>query len=363
MTAPLPFTGERFTPEVTGAIWYEHWHRYALASAAAAGKRVLDAACGEGYGSMLLARRAAEVIAIDVDARAIAHARLRYGQQANLRYVQGSCVAVPLAQGSIELIVSFETIEHLSEQDAMLAEFRRVLARDGVLIISSPNKPIYSADAGQVNHFHVRELSREELATMLHSSFPQQAWYGQRVLAHSLLWAEEPPMVPRATALLALADDRVYAPETPAAAMYFVVVCGGPEAVLPELPALSIFDDTAQSLFADYQRALLAEKRLYWDELDARKIAEQRLQELIVAVNDLASARQREQALDGRIVSLEAQLEHIQQTFKPTQEALEQAQRALSHAEARLTYRESWPGWLRWPLSRARQLWQGIGAS
>ena len=215
MTAPLPFTGERFTPEVTGAIWYEHWHRYALASAAAAGKRVLDAACGEGYGSMLLARRAAEVIAIDVDARAIAHARLRYGQQANLRYVQGSCVAVPLAQGSIELIVSFETIEHLSEQRAMLAEFRRVLARDGVLIISSPNKPIYSADAGQVNHFHVRELSREELATMLHSSFPQQAWYGQRVLAHSLLWAER-PVAPRATALLALADDRLYTPEMPA---------------------------------------------------------------------------------------------------------------------------------------------------
>ena len=61
--------------------------------------------------------------------------------------------------------------------------------------------------------------------------------------------------------------------------------------------------------------------------------------------------------------TLQAQLEHIQQTFKPTQEALEQAQRALSHAEARLTYRESWPGWLRWPLSRARQLWQGIGAS
>ena len=54
--AALPFTGERFTPECVREIWYEHWHRYAFARRLGAGRRVLDAACGEGYGSALLAK-------------------------------------------------------------------------------------------------------------------------------------------------------------------------------------------------------------------------------------------------------------------------------------------------------------------
>ncbi|MCW5579095.1 MAG: class I SAM-dependent methyltransferase, partial [Dokdonella sp.] len=76
---PLPFTGERFTPECVREIWYEHWHRYAFARGLVAGKRVLDAACGEGYGSALLAAVAGSVTGVDVDADAIAHARARYG--------------------------------------------------------------------------------------------------------------------------------------------------------------------------------------------------------------------------------------------------------------------------------------------
>ena len=73
-TASLTFTGERFLPEVRGAIWYEHWHRYAAVAPLARGKRVLDAACGEGYGSFLLAQPAQRVIGVDVAPEAIAHA-------------------------------------------------------------------------------------------------------------------------------------------------------------------------------------------------------------------------------------------------------------------------------------------------
>ena len=174
---------------------------------AARGQRVLDAACGEGYGSWL-AGEAAEVVGVDVDAAAIGHALARYRTRPNLRYLQASCAALPVAAGSIDLTVSFETIEHLEGQEAMLAEFRRVLAPGGALIISSPNKAIYSEETGYANEFHVRELSREELAAMLGTRFPQQAWYGQRVLAHSLLWQESAAGT-RATELVALADGRV----------------------------------------------------------------------------------------------------------------------------------------------------------
>jgi len=348
LTAPLPFTGERFTPEQRGSIWYEHWHRYCATLPAARGKRVLDAACGEGYGSWLLSSAADSVIGIDHDSGAIEHACTRYATRSNLRYLQGSCTALPLADASVDLVVSFETIEHLEEQEAMLGEFRRVLAPAGVLIISSPNKAVYSQESGYTNEFHVRELNRGELAAMLDASFPQQAWYAQRVLAHSVMWREQSP-VAAPVELVALNEDRVDVLAAPASAMYFIVVCAAKSASLPHLPALSLFDDGAQSLYRDYQRVLLAESRLYWDELDARRIAEARLSELIYAVNDLAGSRAREQALAARVGPIEEALQRAES-------GLRQARAELEAARARLAYRESLIGWARWPLSRARRL-------
>lgn len=362
MTAPLPFTGERFTPEIRGAIWYEHWHRYCVVLPAAKGKRVLDAACGEGYGSGLLASVATDVTGVDIDADAIGHARERYCDKSNLHYVQGSCAALPLAAASIDLVVSFETIEHLVEQTQMLDEFRRVLAPGGVLIISSPNKAIYSDETGYTNHFHVRELTREELVELLSSRFPRQSWYGQRVLAQSMLWAEH-ERGDRVAQLLALNDDKIALLDAPAPPMYYLVVCGDDASVLPALPAFSVFDDGAQSLYRDYERALLAEKRLYWDEIDARKIAEQRLQQAITVTNALNTSREREEALAARIPDLEGQLARhssevarINAELERTQRLYQQAAAALTHVQDRLAYRESAAGWLRWPLARARRI-------
>ncbi len=267
MTASLPFTGERFTPEARGAIWYEHWHRYCVVLPAVAGKRVLDAACGEGYGSALLARAASEVVGVDID------------------------------------------------------------------------------------HFHVHELDRADLETMLRESFPQQQWYAQRALAHSLLWREG-AMASRAAEFLAFVDGRIEVRSVPAPPMYFLVVCGDAEAVLPDLPALSVFDDGALSLYRDYERALLAEKRLFWDQLDARKIAEARLAELVAALNELGSSRQRGEALSSRVTSLEGELRHAQAAFA-------RVSGALDETSARLAFRESWLGWLRWALGRVRRLLAG----
>lgn len=344
MTASLPFTGERFTPEVKGAIWYEHWHRYSVMLSAARGLRVLDAACGEGYGSWLLAGAAAEVIGIDVDSAAVGHAVARYSAQPNLRYMHASCAALPLATASIDLIVSFETIEHLESQDAMLAEFRRVLAPMGALVISSPNKVIYSEETGFANQFHVRELTRDELAGKLDALFPQQTWYGQRVLAHSLIW-KEATGAERTTELVALADDRVLEQAAPAPPMYFVVICGAKEATLPVLPGLSVFDDGAQSLYRDYERALLAEKRLYWDEIDARKIADARLADLVAAADKLG---------DLRRLALEREAELLR-AHSAREEALARTAAELEHTRNRLAFRETWRGWLRWPLALAKQ--------
>jgi hypothetical protein len=111
-----------------------------------------------------------------------------------------------------------------------------------------------------------------------------------------------------------------------------------------------------QSLYRDYERALLAEKRLYWDELDARKIAEQRLQQTIKAVNDLASTRQREEALRELASGLRIELERTQQAFVETAGA-------LAEAQSRLRFRESWQGWARWLLYRLRASFTGVRGS
>ncbi len=382
--ATITFTGERFMPEVRGPIWYEHWHRYAAVAPLAAGKRVLDAACGEGYGSYLLAYDAADVVGVDIAPDAIAHAGERYTRP-NLRFVAGSVTALPLPSASVDLIVSFETIEHLREQEQMLVEFRRVLAADGVLVISSPNRPVYNEGAGIENHFHVRELDRAELAAVLAPAFPRQLWYAQRVIAQSLLWAEGPSS--GAHTFLTLSDDRPAAAAAPAAPMYFVVVCGGAAAVLPALPSPSLFDDGTLALWRDYARALQRERELAWDELDSRKVAEDRLAELVPAINALASARAANVAQAERIASLQVALTETQKKAQAQAEAaalaLSQAQAALAaemaaHAQtaalhtherdahareraehgetrSRLAYRETARGWLRFPFAAVRQ--------
>jgi len=168
----LPFTGERFTPECVREIWYEHWHRYLFAWRIAQGKRVLDAACGEGYGSALLARTATSVLGVDIDAASIAHARERYGSRENLRYEVGDATALDVAPASYDLVVSFETLEHVEAQERMLEGFARALSDDGVLVVSSPDKHTYSEVAGFRNEFHTRELYRDELLAMLKPHFP-----------------------------------------------------------------------------------------------------------------------------------------------------------------------------------------------
>jgi len=354
--AALVFTGERFTPESRGAIWYEHWHRYCAVADIARGRRVLDAACGEGYGSALLARGAVSVIGVDVGAEAIAHAQSRYSSP-NLTYVRASVAALPLASASIDLVVSFETIEHLAEQREMLAEFRRVLACEGVLVLSSPNRPVYNESGDVTNGFHVRELDRDELKTLLDAAFPQQAWYAQRVLAHSLLWSESDAA--SNASFDVLTPDGPARHEQPATPMYFVVVCGREGVALPKMPALSLFDDGRLTLWREFTRVVKRERQITWDEIDARKIAADRLRDLVEHVNTLSSERQRRAALEQAVDKIQADYEQVLAEVRAelvrTQAEFRREAAAHDETRRRLAYRETLPGWLRWPLGVARR--------
>jgi len=188
-TEDLAFTGERFMPEVAGQIAFEHLHRYHFAARFCAGKQVLDVACGEGYGSQILSTVATSVIGIDISAEAVEHASLRYGSD-HLRFVEASAALLPLADDSLDVVVSFETIEHHDQHEEMLSEIRRVLRPGGLMIMSSPNKQYYSIETGYSNPYHVKELFRHELVELVGRYFPQQEVYSQRVVHGSLLVAD-----------------------------------------------------------------------------------------------------------------------------------------------------------------------------
>jgi O-antigen biosynthesis protein len=182
----LAWTGERFLPDLHGTIVLEHLHRYKAAASLVRGKTVLDIASGEGYGSYLLASEATTVIGVDIDAGAVEHATKKY-RRANLRFKQGSCAQIPIADHSVQVIVSFETIEHHDQHVEMMAEIRRVLTPDGLLIISSPNKVEYSEVPGFKNAFHPRELYLEEFEDWLKTGFSNYHIYGQRVVEASVI--------------------------------------------------------------------------------------------------------------------------------------------------------------------------------
>ena len=157
----MEFTGERYLPTESGRIRLEHYHRYALAVDFVRNKTVLDIACGEGYGSYLLAEGAHEVFGVDIDGQSISHAKSNY-LKSNLKYLVGSASKIPFDDHKFDCIVSFETIEHLYEQETMVAELRWVLKPDGVLIISSPNRPVFQKTLVQPVEFHVREITKHD---------------------------------------------------------------------------------------------------------------------------------------------------------------------------------------------------------
>ncbi len=262
--ATLDFTGERFTPECVREIWYEHWHRYVFALPLARGRRVLDAACGEGYGSALLASTARTVTGVDVDAQTIAHARRRYGDAGdtgNLNFQCASVTAIDAPDASFDLIVSFETIEHLAEHEQMLAEFDRLLAPGGLLLISSPDRDNYNA-AGVANPFHVRELDRDEFDGLLGRHFPHRRLFGQRLGFHSVVWSldahgpnADGVAGPAQASRLDTGSGQLM-PGPMAAPMYYLAACARHGADLPAMPDLSLFSDEQQSVYSHYNNEI-----------------------------------------------------------------------------------------------------------
>ncbi|HXT81912.1 MAG TPA: class I SAM-dependent methyltransferase [Acetobacteraceae bacterium] len=280
--SPQPFTGERLTGALSGQTEIEHYHRYLFARGFCAGLDVLDVASGEGYGSAQLAQIARSVVGVEYATDAVLGASANFTRP-NLRFLCADARALPLADQSIDVAVSFETIEHFDKQDAFLGELRRILRPDGCLIVSTPDRDNYSPAGSRANPYHVRELSRTEFVTLLRQFFAEVEVVLQRPLIGSALLGETgsdlPPQVfdRRGATHFEACNGLPRAP-------YIVAVAS--QKKRPPLPASLYVDRSDLDTDAHAVRTLTAELATRSAELDIRN------QQLAAHVAELNARRE-----------------------------------------------------------------------
>lgn len=159
--------------------WGEHIHRYNEAlKLLFPAQKVLDIACGSGFGSMLLADAGHRVIGGDISEETINYCKNKY-QHACLSFITIDGTNMPFSNEEFDALISFETIEHTTEYNKLLTEFKRVVKSNGTIIISTPNFLINSPDGVIINPYHTQEWKYEELFSLLNSHFSKVTIWGQ----------------------------------------------------------------------------------------------------------------------------------------------------------------------------------------
>ncbi|MET4570475.1 glycosyltransferase [Rhodanobacter soli] len=250
----MEFTGERYVPTEAGEIRHEHLHRYAWCARLVEGKDVLDIACGEGYGSAMLAHRARSVKGVDIAGDAVAHASATYQGIHGLEFMQGNAAEIPLDDNSVDVVVSFETIEHHDRHREMLSEIRRVLRPDGLLVISSPNRVVYSELAGHHNEFHVKELDFAEFDAVLQEQFDDICYFGQRLaVGSSIFTLQGAGTAQTVDALTDTGSEVVERAASLADPVYFIAVAGALNAELQIKLRPSVLFSEAEDLYTHHR--------------------------------------------------------------------------------------------------------------
>ncbi len=354
-------------------VVYEHFHRYLWAARIVGGRKVLDLGSGEGFGAAILAESAERVVGVDLDERTVEHSKLNYAAT-NLEFHVGTAIDLsPYETGSFGAVVAFEIIEHVQEQEQVLAEVVRVLADDGILVISTPDRRLYSEVGGQHNPFHERELGSEEFVELLGTNFPHVATWGQRTITGSHMGAlgspsdkGSPPDSPDFYIERSGDEWRIAGDPTP---LYLVALAS--KVPLPELASTSTLADCDLELMrikehdavvamgerdaavrlneerseeqshtlererVEHDRALREANARAQEELGQRDQDIVRGQEDIVGLRGVIASREAEIALrEDRIASVEAELAAVRQLNRRTEESV--TWQAFQRARGRL---------------------------
>ena len=190
---PLQLTGERTLPDVPEEnYWFRrHLVVYEWIAARAHGRRIVDLACGEGYGSAVLGRTAASVVGVDANPEAFEHARLKYTSPA----VRFERTMIELWEGDVDCVVFLQTIEHVQDAGAVLERIRELIGPGGVAYVSTPNVLTLAPKGAERsgNPWHVHEYRPDEYAQLCARHFSQVDMLGlfhaRKLRAHQ--WAIE----------------------------------------------------------------------------------------------------------------------------------------------------------------------------
>jgi GT2 family glycosyltransferase/2-polyprenyl-3-methyl-5-hydroxy-6-metoxy-1,4-benzoquinol methylase len=340
--AQIKDDGERMIPAYhSGMLVYaEHISRYRFAAQFVAGKRVLDIASGTGYGSELLKQAGAtSVIGVDCSKDAVAYSLAEHcGGHPD--FVLGDAVRLPLGDRSFDVIVSFETLEHVPEPDEMLAELRRVLKEDGLIVASTPNKSVYPDG----NPFHLHELTYEEFLESLNASFKHVQLLSQDSWVATALFDAE-TMTAKGIRLNGSTDLYKTVPREPQESVYMIALASN--ALLPKV---------------SLQLTLITPTEV---EGHMRAVAEARAE---IARRDAEAKEQavRAAALADRVAALDADLSSVSAALDESDELLagveaqlrltrQQLQAATGSVGFRLLERVRRPiNWLAPPNTRRR---------
>lgn len=218
MPAALEDTGERMIPEFHKGhnIYGAHIGRYQAGLSVVESKIVLDIACGSGYGTKLMAAKARKVYGVDIDEETINYAKEHFSGK-NITYLVGSGTKIPLDNNTVDVVVSYETIEHIDDYGTFINEVKRVLKPDGLFLLSTPNDIEYM----EGNHFHIHEFVYNELLALVKKYFKYHKDYFQTLWLYSSILSKE-----QHTQEWAMPIDTISTiPLKPEQCIYFFLLC------------------------------------------------------------------------------------------------------------------------------------------
>ncbi len=278
---------ERFDTLDQYHAWYEHWHRYHWVSPFLETKTVADIACGEGYGSALISQTAQHVTAVDIDAGVIAQATKKYSKLHNLNFQIASALQTNIRSQSIDSVVSFETLEHLEEHQALFLEFKRLLKPDGVLIISTPDKLVYSGD-GNHNEFHVKELTANEFEMLVKQYFKHVIFFGQDMQMVSCISPKKDQNAELADLKYIQKNNEFKDAEKKSKPTYLIAIASdNASELMPfQQEKHSVFNDVNNELFAHYEKQistlLATDKQLLYANKQLHALEQQLKQQRLI---------------------------------------------------------------------------------
>jgi len=338
---------ERFDlSQFRGRISYEHVHRYALCRESVAGKRVLDLACGTGYGSALLAQAGASVTAVDISPEAIRTAKARHGDA--VTFLIADCYDLPFDDGVFDVVVANEMIEHVEDHDALITQAKRVLAKDGLFLVSTPNKPVYNRYKAP-NVFHVSEMDTGEFRRLLLRHFREVHLTGTRMALVSVGYELEGPTNngnAAAANLYRMSVDESARPSVEGGELWledaeYVLASCSQQPFEPAAPRSSLFYSREDDLWLEHEKIMAWASQLHQEDEELRADLLSSCRAVEMRDEALERARRDHAALEERVTDLRRASESVSDALVHQREGMQRELALVSRLIGRVAGTET----------------------